>query len=233
MGGATYFSVTATGSAPLSYQWIKDDSFLTDDGYVSGSTTTNLVLASVLPGDSGTYVLMVTNLYGAVLSSNAVLTVLVSPTITSQPTNITALAGGNATFTVTADGTAPLNFQWTLNNTNLTDATNLILTLSSLTSDQAGVYSVTVTNLAGSVTSSDATLSVYSSAVPALSGTSFDADNNFSFTVAGVPGFNYAVQASTNLVDWIPLLTNTSPFIFTDTNTASFQQQFYRSIYNP
>jgi hypothetical protein len=60
-----------------------------------------------------------------------------------------------------------------------------------------------------------------------------DADNNFSFTVAGVPGYNYAVQASTNLIDWVSLLTNTSPFTFTDTNTASFQQQFYRSIYTP
>jgi hypothetical protein len=60
-----------------------------------------------------------------------------------------------------------------------------------------------------------------------------DADNNFSFTVAGVPGYNDAVQASTNLMDWVSLLTNTSPFTFTDTNTASFPQQFYRSIYTP
>ena len=200
---------------------------------MSGSGTTNLTLAGVQASDAGTYFLMVTNFYGVVLSSNAILTVLLPPTIAAQPTNVTALAGGNETFTVIANGTGPLNYQWTLNNTNLTDATNLTLALIGLTTDQAGVYSVTVTNLAGSVTSSNAILSVYSSTVPALSGLSFDADNNFSFTVAGVPGFNYAVQSSTNLVDWLPLLTNTSPFTFTDTNTAGFQQQFYRSIYSP
>lgn len=66
-----------------------------------------------------------------------------------------------------------------------------------------------------------------------MNGVSFNAGNNIQFTVAGVPGFNYAVQSSTNLVDWVLLVTNTSPFIFTDTNTASFQQQFYRSSYTP
>jgi hypothetical protein len=232
-GNLATFTAVADGTGPLSYQWIKDDSFLADDSNVSGSGTTNLTLASVQASDAGTYILMVTNLYGTVMSSNAVLTVLVPPTITAQPTNIIALAGGNATFTVAADGTAPLSCQWSFNNTNLDDATNLTLMLTNLTMDQAGVYSVTVTNFAGSVTSSNAILSVYSSTVPALNGLSFDAGNNFSFTVAGVPGFNYAVQSSTNLIDWVPLLTNTSPFIFIDTNSASFQQQFYRSIYTP
>jgi hypothetical protein len=227
------FAVVASGTAPLTYQWQKNGSALTDDGNVSGSTTTNLILTDVQTNDIGCYSVMVTNLYGSALSSNAALTVLVPPTITAQPTNVTALVGNTETFTVTADGDAPLSYQWTFNNTNLDDATNLTLTLSNVTTDQAGAYSVTVTNLAGSITSSNAVLCVYSSAVSTLNGVSLDADNNMQFTVAGVPGLNYAVQASTNLIDWVPLVTNTSPFIFTDTNTSGNPQQFYRSIYTP
>ena len=224
------FGVTYYVANPnlLSYQWSLNGAI------ISGGTNATLVLTNIQPWQAGSYTVTVTNCNGPTTSSNAVLTVVgLPPTISTQPTNITALAGDNATFAVTADGTAPLSCQWTFNNTNLDDATNLTLTLNNLTMDQAGIYSVTVTNLAGSVTSSNAILSVYSSAVPVLSGILFDANNNFSFTVAGVPGFNYAVQSSTNLIDWVPLLTNTSPFTFTDTNTASFQQQFYRSIYTP
>jgi hypothetical protein len=51
--------------------------------------------------------------------------------------------------------------------------------------------------------------------------------------VAGVPGFNYAVQASTNLIDWVSLITNTSPFTFVDTNSTNSPQQFYRTFYVP
>ena len=64
--------------------------------------------------------------------------------------------------------------------------------------------------------------------MPAVSG-----GNQIQFDVAGVSGFNYAVQASTNMIDWVPLCTNTPPFTFTDTNAAGFQQRFYRSVYLP
>jgi len=131
-----------------------------------------------------------------------------------------------------ADGTAPLTYQWQLNGTNLLDATNATLTLNNLTLDQAGSYSVTITNQAGSVSSS-AVLAVYATAAATLGGCLFSGDAEFYFQVAGVPGFNYTVQGSTNLIDWISLITNTAPFIFADTNAASFPQQFYRAIYEP
>jgi hypothetical protein len=74
---------------------------------------------------------------------------------------------------------------------------------------------------------------VYATAAAMLNGCSFSGVNGFQFQVAGVPGFNYAVQESTNLIDWVSLITNTSPFSFTDTNTASFPQQFYPTFYVP
>jgi len=55
----------------------------------------------------------------------------------------------------------------------------------------------------------------------------------FSFTVSGVAGQRYVVQASTNLLNWIPLQTNTLPFLFTDTNAVKFKQRYYRALYLP
>jgi hypothetical protein len=105
--------------------------------------------------------------------------------------------------------------------------------LPGVTTNQAGSYSVTVTNLAGSTNSSAAVLSVYASAAPALSGAGYLADGQFQFSLAGVPGYNYAVAASTNLSGWTLLQTNTSPFTFIDTNAAAFPGRFYRAQYVP
>ena len=52
----------------------------------------------------------------------------------------------------------------------------------------------------------------------------------FSFTVLGTTGQTYVVQASTNLLDWVSVLSNTAPFVFVDSNTAGFNQRFYRAF---
>lgn len=51
----------------------------------------------------------------------------------------------------------------------------------------------------------------------------------FGFTFSGNPGQMYVVEASTNLLNWIPVLTNMAPFSFMDTNIASFKRRFYRT----
>ena len=53
----------------------------------------------------------------------------------------------------------------------------------------------------------------------------------FSFTVSGDAGQRYVVQASTNLINWISIRTNTAPFLFTDSNAAGFNQRYYRAYY--
>jgi hypothetical protein len=157
----------------------------------------------------------------------------VPPTITAQPTNQTTLTGANPTFNVAASSPLPMSYQWTFNKTNLVSATNNTLTLNGVTTNQAGSYFVTITNQVGSVVSSNAILSVYPSAVSFLNGASFATGNQLQFTVVGVPGFSYAVQASTNLNNWVWLITNTAPFNFADTNKPRLQQQFYRTVYLP
>jgi len=83
-----------------------------------------------------------------------------APVITAQPSSVTVNSGGSASFSVTATGTDPLSYQWLFNTNAITGATNATYSLSSVTTAQAGTYSVTVTNSAGSVTSTGATLTV-------------------------------------------------------------------------
>ena len=94
------------------------------------------------------------------------------PEITVQPTNQTVVVGGTATFTVMAGGTPPLSYQWNFNGTNISGATNTLLTLTNVQSSQAGNYAVLVTNILDSVLSSNAVLTANSPppCVPAPSG---------------------------------------------------------------
>jgi hypothetical protein len=48
-----------------------------------------------------------------------------------------------------------------------------------------------------------------------------------------LPGFAYVVQASTNLVDWIPVQTNNAPFTFVDSQASRINQRFYRTFWQP
>ena len=68
-GAGVIFTVTASGSAPLAYQWRKDETNIT------GAAAASYTLASVSPGDGGGYRCVVTNVFGATTSAVAVLTV--------------------------------------------------------------------------------------------------------------------------------------------------------------
>jgi hypothetical protein len=120
-----------------------------------------------------------------------------------------------------------------LNGTNLPAATVATLALTNVAMSQAGEYSVVITNIAGSVISSTATLSVYDSVAPSMASQGYGINGEFQLIVTGVPGYSYIVQASTNLLDWTPVQTNVSPFSFTDVSTTNYPNQFYRAVYVP
>jgi len=84
----------------------------------------------------------------------------VAPFIINQPASQTVAAGTNATFGVSAGGTQPLSYQWRFRGTNLNGATSSLLSLSDVQSSDAGTYSAVVSNAFGSVTSSNAVLTV-------------------------------------------------------------------------
>ncbi len=85
----------------------------------------------------------------------------VAPTISTQPVNQSVLAGATATFSVTATGTAPLTYQWKKGGTAIAGATSSSYTTpATVVGDSGASFTVTVTNSAGAITSSAATLTV-------------------------------------------------------------------------
>src|SRR5215470_10040732 len=166
-GQSATFSVTVTGTAPLSYQWTKNGS------NISGANSASYTTPATTSADNGSqFDVVVSNARGSVTSPIATLTVQgaggVAPTITVQPVNQTVTVGQTATFTVVATGTAPLSYQWQKNSTAISGATSASYTTPVTTSaDNGAQFVVVVSNSAGSVTSSAATLTVNStSAMP-------------------------------------------------------------------
>lgn len=156
-GSPVTFTVTAAGTAPITYQWRKGG---VDIG---GATSDSLSIASATPADADAYDVVVTTGCGAINSSVATLTVDVAPTITLQPQPQSVCQQGQAVFSVTANGTAPLSYQWRLDGADIPGATEdtliIVVAPNSLRSP-AGTYDVVVTNGCGSVMSDPATLFV-------------------------------------------------------------------------
>jgi sugar lactone lactonase YvrE len=128
----------------------------------------------------------------------------IPPFITTQPTNQTVVVGGTATFSVTAGGTPSPGYQWNFNGTNLlAGATNTSLTLTNVQTTNTGNYSVVVANVAGSVTSSNATLTVVPLLIttqPQSQTVAVGSNATFSVTVSGTGPFTYQWQLNgTNL----------------------------------
>jgi hypothetical protein len=169
----------------------------------------------------------VSNQYGSVLSSNAVLTVLAPPAITTQPTNQTVYIGSTASFSVVASGTLPLSYQWKFNTTNLVGATNATLWLTNIQPNQAGNYAVLVSNLYGSVLSSNAVLTVNS--LPAL-GVVQSGNSLLIFWPTNVPGFVLEVSPSLVPANWIPIPDLPIPIggIYLESIQTTNPSSFYR-----
>lgn len=85
---------------------------------------------------------------------------LVTPTIVSHPGNTNILVGSNMAFNVAAGGSLPLSYQWRFNGTNIPGGTNVSLVVSNVQFASGGLYTVLVSNQAGSVVSSSAALTV-------------------------------------------------------------------------
>lgn len=173
-GGTATFTVAAIGAQPLSYQWQFYGTNL------DGATNSSLVLGSVTANQGGPYAVTITNSAGATNSQTATLTVSIPPGITSPPQSQTATEGNTVIFTVGATGTSPLSYQWQFFNTNLPGATDSTLTLSSVTTNQAGPYTVLITNTVGTTSSVPATLTVtpLPALVPALSYVTYNMKGN-------------------------------------------------------
>ena len=126
---------------------------------------------------------------------------LAPPVILAQPTDQTVMVGGTASFSVTAGGTPPLSYQWRFGGTNLSGATNTSLMLTNVQVSQAGNYTVLVTNLYGSILSSNAVLAVNvppSNNVPVITG--FSPASGLAGTSVTIFGTNFNPVLSNNIV---------------------------------
>jgi len=152
------------------------------------------------------------------------------PFITSQPQGLSVTQGSNATFSVTAGGTATLAYQWRQDDTNIAGATQSSYTRNNVGTADAGNYSVFITNVAGTVTSSNALLTVVLPAPLRFDLISLLPDNHLRLTMSGDPGV-YALETSTQLTNWSfkTNLTNvTGVFEFVDEPVTDVAQRFYR-----
>ena len=137
--------------AGLTYQWNRDGTA------IAGATRPSYDAA-----ETGTYTVLVTNAAGSVESSPAAVAVsatLAAPTITAQPSGTIVNAGTRATLKVGASGTS-IAYQWYRNGVAIAGATGAQYTIPVATAADAGTYTVSATNTAGSATSSGAVLAV-------------------------------------------------------------------------
>ena len=167
VGQTATFSVVASGTAPLTYQWLKNN------GAIGGATSATYTTTPTAITDNGaTFKCTVTNSVNSATSNAATLTVTaapVKPTITTQPASQSVTAGQTATFSVAASGTSPLSYQWQKNSFNIGGATSASYTTPATTLAGSGsAFQCVVTNSVGSVTSNAATLTVNAPPQPVL-----------------------------------------------------------------
>src|SRR5439155_57681 len=144
------FSVSASGTS-LGYQWYKGGSAL------ASQTSSSLTLNGVTSADAGTYSVVVSGTCGSPLTNSASLTINQNVAVSSGPVSLTNCPGTSATFSVSASGTA-LGYQWYKGGSALAGQTGSSLSLSGVSSADAGTYSVVVSGACGSTTTNSVSL---------------------------------------------------------------------------
>ena len=197
LGASVTFSVVATGTAPLAYQWYKDGAS------IPSATLNAYSISGVLAGDSGAYLVRVSNGAGSATSSNAFLNLGNPPTITADPTGLTVTQGQSATFTASATSDQPMNYYWRKNGANIPGANSTAYTIPSAVSSDAATYSLLASNLLGAATSAGAVLTVLVPATITVQPTSqvvgVGSNTTFTVTAAGTSPAYQWYKGGTNI----------------------------------
>jgi alpha-tubulin suppressor-like RCC1 family protein len=156
-GQSISFSVTMNSDinpAPT-FQWNHNGTA------ISGATSLSYAIGTVLPKDTGSYTVTVTNTVGSMTSPAFVLKVLVAPSITVQPNSATKCAGETVSLSVTASGTLPLSYQWKKGGDDATGVSNTgSYSIASVDTLHAGIYTCVISNAYGNITTQPCTLGV-------------------------------------------------------------------------
>jgi hypothetical protein len=236
-GGTTSFSVTASGSPTLTYQWYRIPAGQVTGTSISGAVTSTYNVPSSstnTSNDQDAYYVEVSNSAGQAVSQHAILAVGAGITITSQPQTAFVNTGESATYSVSATSSLPLSYQWYVANPGsstfnaISGATSSTYTLNNTVSTETGsVYKVVVSNgSTASVTSGTAGLFVGAlSQLNSLCNTSWQALGNASF-IASPCSFQLTppIQNQHGEIIW-PSLISTGDidlsFTITVSNTSS------------
>lgn len=192
-GGTLSLSPTVTGSGPLTYEWRKDGVTL------PGATTSYYSRGNLTPADGGAYTLTVTNAWGTATSNPTNLTVApaVAPTIFGLPVTVSLSYGGYLSLNPTITGSSPLTYQWMKDGVAIAGATSYYLYKGGMIVADSGVYSLTVTNALGSVTSAGIIVNVDAAQPPVI--------------------YNLPASATVNYGDYVslsPSVSGTSPLTY-------------------
>lgn len=166
-GESVTFRVNVQGPPPIRYQWRKNG----ED--IPGATASSLTLASATSLDNGVrFSVFIANDHGSVESRAALVSVgknNVAPSILAQPNDLTARNGQSASFTVSAEGTPPLRYQWNRKGVPIAGATSPTYSLPTTTLADNGLdFFVEVSNAGGLITSRRALLTVVTTGHNAL-----------------------------------------------------------------
>ncbi len=159
-GASVELLVKAQGASPLGYQWAVNGT------NIAGANAAQLLFSAISTNDTGNYTVTVSNSYNRVVSGTATLTVApLDPTnlvaIIEQPPSMVVYAGTPVSLQIGVNGTAPFNYQWIKDGTNYLGGANAAqLYFSAVTTNDSGVYTVTVTNSYNGLVSQPATLTV-------------------------------------------------------------------------
>jgi hypothetical protein len=206
-GGTVSFSVTATGSSPLTYQWQKNGTNLAEGGVYSGTNSGILSISNAQAAQEGDYRCVVSNTAGNATSQSASFTLRPVTQVTSQPQAKTAYAGDTVVLSLAATGGGTLTYRWQKDGVDLpagsgyTGETTATLTFASASVADSGTYRCMVTGTCGTATTNDAALTVLAAYVG-----DFDHDNDvdqedFSFLQLCLNRQSDAACADANLDD--------------------------------
>lgn len=156
VGGRLTLSVTVGGVGPFTYEWYLNGTLIT------GAVGATYNIASASSANAGTYSVRATNAAGTTTINAGTVTVANAgaPSITLQPLSKTVAPGAKFSLLVTAYGTGTLSYQWRKDGFAIPGATQAAFEVTTATSAASGNYTCVITNSAGTITTSPATVTV-------------------------------------------------------------------------
>jgi hypothetical protein len=225
-GGHATFTAMASGSPAPVYQW----QFNGED--ISGATASSYSIAQIQASDQGAYSVVVSNEFGSATSRLASLTVATPPVITLHPQSQTVTVGDEVIFTASVTGSPPPALQWQFDEVDIDGAESETLVLPHASLSDAGSYRLIAINAAGTAISTFALLTVNPPPPPSFTTAGIGSSGFFEATLAATGDSSYLVEASTDLLNWVPLETiwTAEGFgSFSDPDWRLFDRRFYRA----